>query len=219
MSIATTITNLMGFGLSPQLANLLANGLPAGVDFTMASIVGTTSASFTLTGGVSSAGAGQSVAIAGGASTGSNAGSSIMLTPGAVSTGAAGGVFTRGVRIIKQGTPTAKTTSATLTAAEVLTGIITGNQGAAGAASYQLPTASALQTAMPAALTDDDAFDFVVINISTVAAEDITITTNTGWTLVGSMVVESRDSDRAQSSGIFRARRTASNTFTLYRIA
>lgn len=174
-----------------------------------------------VTGGAASStdGSGGNVTVASGASAGSGAGASITLTPGAVSTGAAGGVFTRGLQVLKQGAPTALTTSATLTAAQILTGILTANQGAAGAASYQLPLASDLQAALPADFANNDAIVFSLINISTVAAEDATITTNTGWTLIGSMVVESNDSDRAASSGRFMARRTATNTYTLYRIS
>lgn len=174
-----------------------------------------------ITGGaaLSTNGSGGVVQITSGASTGTGAGASITLTPGAVSTGAAGGIIHRGLTIVRQGAPTAQTTSATLTAAALLSGIITANEGATGAASYTLPTATDLQTALPSAFANDDAFDFSLINISTVAGEDATILTAAGWTLVGSMVVESFDADRARSSGRFRARRTASNTFTLYRIA
>ena len=176
-------------------------------------------ASLTAGAATSTNGSGGAVAIASGASTGTGAGASITLTPGAVSTGAAGAVIQRGLTVVRQGAPTAQTTSATLTAAALISGIITANEGATGAASYTLPTAADLQTALPSAFANDDAFDFSVINISTVAGEDATLLTAAGWTLVGSMVVESFDADRARSSGRFRARRTASNTFTLYRIA
>jgi len=122
-----------------------------------------------------------------------------------------------------QPAPAAKTVSATLTAAELLTRLITGNQGAAGAASYQLPLATDLDTALVAAygpLPDDASFDFNVVNISTVAAEDITITTNTGWTLVGSMlVIEQAAGNPGGSNGTFRARRTGAGAYTLYRVS
>lgn len=168
---------------------------------------------------LSTNGSGGNVVATGGASTGTGAGSSILLTPGAVSTGAAGGVFSRGVQIVKQGTPAALTTSATLTAAQVLTGILTSSQGASGAPAYQLPTGTDLQAALPGDLANDDAFIFSLINISTDAAEDASITTNTGWTLVGSMAVQSNDAITSKSAGRFMARRTSSNNFTLYRIS
>lgn len=118
-----------------------------------------------------------------------------------------------------QATPTAKTTSATLTAAEILAGIVTVNQGGAASSALQLPTVTDLE----AALTDEannDAFDFSVINISTVDAEDASITTNTGWTLVGKMdVLANNAAATANTSGLFRAHKTGTGTWTLYRIA
>lgn len=119
----------------------------------------------------------------------------------------------------KQGTPTALTTSATMTAAQMLTGIITSNEGAGGAPAYQLPTAAALDLALPWWFTIGDQFEFALINVSTVAAEDASITTNTGWTLVGSMAVQSNDAITSKSSGRFRVRQTAANAFTIYRVA
>jgi hypothetical protein len=133
----------------------------------------------------------------------------------------AGSFRSTGVGIKNQPAPAAKTTSTTLTAAEILTGIITGNQGGGAAANYTLPLATAFETALLAlfpGLQNDDAFDFSVINISTTAAEVVTIVTNTGWTLVGDMNLAANAAGD-QSGGLFRARRTAANTYTLYRIA
>ncbi|TIW28678.1 MAG: hypothetical protein E5V63_04145 [Mesorhizobium sp.] len=123
--------------------------------------------------------------------------------------------------VFTQAAPAAKTTSTTLTAAELLGGLLTGNQGAAGAAAYTLPLATDLETALLAIrpdLANNDAFDFNVINISTVAAETITMTTNTGWTLVGDMILAA-NATGDESVGRFRARRTAANTYTLYRVS
>lgn len=123
----------------------------------------------------------------------------------------------------RQPAPAAKTTSTTLTAAELLGRLITGNQGGAAAANYTLPTAASLELAWAAQkgkLAVDDSFDFHVINLSTVAAEDITLLTAAGWTLVGSMVViEQAAGNPGGSNGHFRVRRTAADTMTLYRIA
>jgi hypothetical protein len=176
-----------------------------------------------LVGGASGAGAtgnGAAARVTGGAAASTDGnGGSVVLTPGALAgTGAAGNVISRGVLLVSQGAPAAKTVSATLTAAEVLTGIITVNEGAAGASALTLPLATAMDTALPDSAAGD-AFDFSVINISTVGAEDATVTTNTGWTLVGEMTVESNDSDRAASSGRFRARKTGTGAWTMYRLA
>lgn len=140
------------------------------------------------------------------------------------SAGGIGAVWrdTRATGIFKQVAPAAKTTATTLTAAELLSGLLTANQGGAAAANYTLPLATALETALLVTnpgLANDDAFDFTLLNISTVAAEDITVATNTGWTLVGKMTVESNAAVTDNSFGIFRARRTAANTYTLYRVA
>lgn len=118
-----------------------------------------------------------------------------------------------------QGTPAAKTTSVTLTAAEILTGIITGNPGAT--ANYTLPLATDFETALKALypnLSNNTSFDFSIINIDTTAADIITVVTNTGWTLVGDVTLPGNAAGD-QSGGLFRARRTAANTYTLYRIA
>ena len=117
-----------------------------------------------------------------------------------------------------QVTPAAKTVSTTLTAAELLTRIITVNQAAGAASAQQLPTAAALDTALPYATTNTS-IEFSVINISTVAAEDASVTTNTGWTLVGNMDVASNAAATDKSAGRFRARRTAAGAWTLYRIS
>lgn len=113
---------------------------------------------------------------------------------------------------------TAKTISATLTALEIWQGILTVNQGGGAPSALQLPAAADLDLL----LTDwvaDDAFDFSVINISTTDADDASITTNTGWTLVGNMDVLANSAATIPSVGRFRARKTAAATWTLYRIA
>lgn len=177
-----------------------------------------------VTGGASGPGAtgnGGAASLTGGAAASTNGnGGSVVLTAGAkAGTGVAGVIIERSVKLVKQGAPAAKTVSATLTAAEVLTGIITVNQAAAGASALQLPTAADLDAALPDALAGD-ALDFCVINTSTVDAEDASLTTNTGWTLAGSMDVPAYSAAGSlNSSGRFRARKTGSAAWTLYRIA
>lgn len=117
-----------------------------------------------------------------------------------------------------QAAATAKTVSATLTAAEILAGLITVNQGAGAASTLTLPLATAMDTALPD-FAADMAVDFSLINISTVAAEDAAIATNTGWTLVGNMDVASNAAATDKSAGRFRARKTAAGAWTLYRLS
>lgn len=130
---------------------------------------------------------------------------------------------TGGVRPVKQAAPTAKTTSTTIAAAELLAGIITGNQGGAAAATYTTDTGTAIETAFAAlvpggVLVNDDSFDFHVINISAVAAETVTIAAGATVTLVGDMTLAAV-AVGDQSGGHFRCRRTAANNYTIYRIA
>lgn len=107
-----------------------------------------------------------------------------------------------------QPTPASQDTAATLTAAQILTGIITSNP--AGAVNLQLPLATAMDTALPQSVANSSV-DFSVVNTNATNAD--TITTNTGWTLVGSMIVA------LSTTGRFRARKTATGAWTLYRIS
>lgn len=126
-----------------------------------------------------------------------------------------------GRNLRKQAAPAAKTTTTTLTAAEIMAGLLTANQGAAGAATYTMPLGTDLETALIAAfpgLQNDDSFDFTIVNISTVAAEDVTVAGNTGTTAVGNMTIASNAAVTDQAWGTFRVRRTAADTYSFYRI-
>ncbi len=117
-----------------------------------------------------------------------------------------------------QGAPAAATVSATLTAANLAAGIITVAQGAGGASAQQLPLATALDTLLPASVAGTF-FDFSVINTGA-AGEVVTITTNTGWTLVGDVIIDIKTASGATpSSARFRARKTATGAWTLYRLS
>lgn len=111
-----------------------------------------------------------------------------------------------------QAAPAAFNATGTLTAANLLAGIITST--AASAVAATLPLATALETAYQAqygnALGVGDSFDIAVIDTGAAAA--VTMTTNTGWTLVGNMVVA------LSTSGHFRVQRNSSTTYTLYRV-
>lgn len=124
--------------------------------------------------------------------------------------------------MLKQAAPVALTGAAnTISAAGVTNGLITVNGGTAAAVTSTLATGTVLDAALIAHFgffPVDYSVDFRIINISVVAAEDATVTTATGWTLVGNMTVASNDAVGSISTGVFRARKTAANTFTLYRV-
>ena len=109
-----------------------------------------------------------------------------------------------GVPFYVQPTPTSKSTTATLTGAEVLTQILntTGSSY-----SVTMPTGTALETAI-GSLPTNMAFDFTVVNT---ASGTITMVVNTGITAVGSLSVPTG------TSATYKIRKTASNTFVMYR--
>lgn len=106
-----------------------------------------------------------------------------------------------------QVTPTAKTAAATLTPAELATEIITYN---GAAAALTLPLGTDLDNAF-SSMKVNSSFDFSIINIGGTNAA--TVTANTGCTIVGVAAVS------ANSSCVWRARKTADATYVFYRIA
>jgi hypothetical protein len=104
-----------------------------------------------------------------------------------------------------QVTVNAVNTTATLTAAQLLAGIITSTTAAA--VTGTLPTGTLIDSASDFSI--DDAFDWVVIN--TGATNAFTVAAGTGHTIVGSGTVA------LSSAATFRTRKTAANTFVTYR--
>ena len=94
------------------------------------------------------------------------------------------------------------------TAANVLTGIVTATPTANR--DIQLPTGANLDLATEWAI--GDSFDFSVI---TLAAFTLTLTVNTGVTIVGAAAT----AGTAGASARFRCRKTAADTFVVYRIS
>jgi hypothetical protein len=111
------------------------------------------------------------------------------------------------INMVTQVTPTAKTAAATLTAAELATGIITYN-GAAVA--LTMPLGADIDAAF-SSMKVNSSFDFYIINLGGTNAA--TVTANTGVTLVGVAAVA------ANTSANWRVRKTADNTFVAYRVA
>lgn len=118
---------------------------------------------------------------------------------------------------LNQGAPATATVSATLTAAQLQTGILSVNQGAGAATTLTLPTGTLMDAAFPN-MPANNAFDFSVINVSTVGAEDATIAAGVGFTVVGNVTVASNAAVTDVSFARFRARKTDVATWILYRI-
>lgn len=110
----------------------------------------------------------------------------------------------------------------TLTAAQLVNGVIEGTPTAA--ASYTLPTVASVLALLPADFAVGDAFEFSIVNLAATATFDITLVTNTGWgVLPGAIVVGAQAAaagDGAQyNTGRFRARQAVAGSLVLSRVA
>ena len=174
--------------------------------------------------GGSTSGVGGNVTIVGGSALAGNSnGGSVILFGGPPNgTGYLGSVLfstnTGQPTVIGQAmTDASKTVSSTLTPADLVGKTILINQGAGAASAQQLPLASDMDIVFHD-FVGGTTLEFLVINRSTVAAEAASITTNTGWTLIGAMDIPAYSAAGSlNSSARFWARRVTNNTWTLYR--
>ena len=110
----------------------------------------------------------------------------------------------------QQPAPTAKSASATLTIAELLTQIVTTSGTVA--MTLTLPTGTLTDAGVTGpALPVNGCFDWATINTGT-SAGAVTLAAGTGHTLVGAVGVA------IGTSAGFRTRKTAANTFVSYRV-
>ena len=109
-----------------------------------------------------------------------------------------------------QPAPTALTASATLTTAQIQTQII--QVTSATAVALTMPTGTVIDGAIVPIIDANTAIDFYIINTGS-ASGAVTVSGATGSTLVGSGAIA------ISTSAFFRLRRTALNTYSLYRLA
>lgn len=150
-------------------------------------------------------------------------GGTVNLTPGAGGASVGGTAGVAGIvraadTFSRKTTVTAMTTSATITVAALRGGLITANQGGAGAATYTMPIGSVFDAAMPTDFVAGDSIDFSVCNISTVGAEDVTMAGASGMVAKGNLFVPSNAATSDNSSATFRIVKESANTFSFYRI-
>lgn len=112
-----------------------------------------------------------------------------------------------------QAAPATATVTATLTIAQLVTGILLGSPGSS-AASYTLPTVALTEATLVNAKIDSS-FEFTVINVDGSGSGVITLVAGTGWTITGLATIAAT----AGTANHFRARKTGATTWTLYRIA
>jgi hypothetical protein len=110
--------------------------------------------------------------------------------------------------------PVEVTTAATLTAAQVLNGLILANSGITASVNYTLPTVAALEADLSNSDKVGTSFTFRLVNLGTSSGTAV-IVTNTGWTITGSLTMTIPVTTGAQ----FVARKSAAGAWTLYRVA
>ena len=137
--------------------------------------------------------------------TGGVAGSTTTVTIGTVG-GGTSNLLLHGALGFTQSAETSKSAAATVTGAEIRSGIVSYT---GAAANLTMPTGTSLDTSF-AQLVADTAIDFAVINTGSGAA---TLVVNTGVTSLGALAVA------AGASGQFRLRKSGTATYLLYRLS
>lgn len=107
--------------------------------------------------------------------------------------------------VVIQSTPAAVSAAGTLTAAQLLAGIVVAS-GTPG--TQTLPTVAVLEAALVNPKVDAG-FEVSFINT---AGTTLTVAAGTGWTIVGTATAAT------VTSALFRARKTGDGAWTLYRI-
>lgn len=108
-----------------------------------------------------------------------------------------------------QPAPQTATVTATLTAAQITGGIIVADTGTT-AATLTLPAVALLEAQLTNAKVNSS-FDLAIVNIGT-SSGTITMAVGTGWTITGLATVT------YTTSASFRARKTGTGAWTLYRL-
>ena len=116
------------------------------------------------------------------------------------------------IRLGYSAAPQTATSTATLTAAQILGNVLVANPSTS-AATYTLPTAAAIDTALNNAKVGST-FDLSIVNIGT-SSGTVTLSMGTGVTDGGNAAV----AVAITSSAMFRFRKTADGAYTVYKIA
>ena len=108
-----------------------------------------------------------------------------------------------------QPAPQTATVTATLTAAQITGGMIVADTGTT-AATLTLPTVALLEAQLTNAKVNSS-FDLAIVNVGTSSGTN-TMAVGTGWTITGLTTVT------YTTSAMFRARKTGTGAWTLYRL-
>lgn len=111
-------------------------------------------------------------------------------------------------------TPVSVTSTATLTPAQVLNGLILANSGVTSSVTYTLPTVADLEAVLVNSDRIGTTFSFRVVNLGTSSGTAV-IAAGTGWTVSGSLTM----TIPVTTGAMMIARKTAAGAWTLYRVA
>jgi hypothetical protein len=109
--------------------------------------------------------------------------------------------------------PQTATTSATLTAAQMLGGVLVGTAGTS-AVTYTLPAISVLEAVLGTDRKVGTSFDLTIINLGS-SSGVITVAAG-GFTTVGTLAIPVTGSAGAEAT--FRFRKTGAGAWTVYRV-
>jgi len=110
--------------------------------------------------------------------------------------------------------PVSVTATATLTAAQVLNGLILANSGVTASQTYTLPTVADLEAVLVNSDKVGTSFTFRVVNLGTSSGTAV-IAAGTGWTVSGSLTM----TIPVTTGAAMVARKSATGAWTLYRVA
>jgi hypothetical protein len=109
--------------------------------------------------------------------------------------------------------PVSVAATATLTAAQVLNGILLVGSGATAAQTYTLPTVALLEATLSNSDKVGTSFEFRVVNLGTSSGTAI-IAAGTGWTVTGSLTM----TVPITTGATMVARKSDVGAWTLYRV-
>lgn len=110
--------------------------------------------------------------------------------------------------------PVSITATATLTAAQLVNGLILANNGVTSAQTYTLPTVADLEAALSNTDRVGTTFQFRVVNLGTSSGTAI-IAAGTGWTVTGSLTM----TIPTTTGALLVARKSGAGAWVLYRVA
>lgn len=110
------------------------------------------------------------------------------------------------------------TVTATLTDAQMLGEVLVVDQGSGATSTLTTRTAAQIEGAFAGRLEVGESWELIIINVETDAGGNVVLAMGTGFTLIGNNDIEEEDAVDNSSTGVFRFRKTATNTFDCYRI-